>query len=793
MKILNLKHLKRYCEIDNFDLNQFFLIQQIKILIYCEAYHQFFNEGQQFFKEFNLEVLNLTKQMNEVKEKINQKRAKRSKREKNTDVIVRSNSIIQVKSFSIPLEELMDKVEGKMLPDFLDKSISYIKEHGLKIPSIFRTAPPKANLEDAKKKIDLNTIEWNEINDIHIYTGIIKLFLKELPEPLMTFELFDQFIKIPSIENEEERLAELKRVIDLMPQYSLLVFRSLMHLLFLVEENKEFNKMTSLNLSAVFTPLILYPEEPNPETMVDDIEKSKEVVNIIITNANKLFDDPSKDKKEKKKNKKKNESKSKSKSTKIKLKKSRSLTKKSSLKKKVPSTNEDSKSPRKEESVENTVDNVQEEEIKTEDNENIENSNIDTTNTSEVIESKEDKEVNIEDVYDDSNLIPLPESYTVLKDIQFNDEYFTSFEDLLDSVHAFSKEATFSDPSKNFRNINDSLKLLAKAAKDFLKSNMTLSSTLPNSINNLIIESGNNFSKQLLQTASALKNVSIANGNQSDTFDIIKEFILSLNEMFNTIREYLLYDEFYLISKELSILIDSFLNDISIPLDQLKIVLLKFKSISTSKSFETHDNELLDCISKCDSILNYLNAQNEESIKLKPMLQHLKHLAISATINHTRNNNMKFDSNSSFNIISEQVEMMKKDFEKVKSLSFKDIMSQLESVINQVLILVPTVKSAPISNKEDFLNFSFLLAKNIGKLSRSLRDIIEGNKNEPYSLALHHYIRTLWMLSLYMKISTFSTTYDIINDSNSHLNSISIIKDFVFIIHNMISVFQEMY
>lgn len=46
-------------------------------------------------------------------------------------------------------------------------------------------------LDDAEEKLDLNSPEWE---DIHVITGALKMFFRELPEPIIPFILFDEFI-----------------------------------------------------------------------------------------------------------------------------------------------------------------------------------------------------------------------------------------------------------------------------------------------------------------------------------------------------------------------------------------------------------------------------------------------------------------------------------------------------------------------------------------------------------------------------------------------------------------------
>lgn len=57
----------------------------------------------------------------------------------------------------------------------------------------------KSALVEAQEKIDSGKrIEYSELPDPHIAPALFKQFLRELPEPLLTFELYGDFIKANS-------------------------------------------------------------------------------------------------------------------------------------------------------------------------------------------------------------------------------------------------------------------------------------------------------------------------------------------------------------------------------------------------------------------------------------------------------------------------------------------------------------------------------------------------------------------------------------------------------------------
>jgi RhoGAP domain len=89
--------------------------------------------------------------------------------------------------------------------------------------------------------------------------GLLKLFFRMLPNPLLTFELYDCFlaaIGIP-VQFQDQRLECMKQVLDLLPPGNWTIVSFLMRFLTLVADQSEVNKMSKQNLSIVFAPSLM--------------------------------------------------------------------------------------------------------------------------------------------------------------------------------------------------------------------------------------------------------------------------------------------------------------------------------------------------------------------------------------------------------------------------------------------------------------------------------------------------------------------------------------------------------
>eukprot|EP01121_Diplochlamys_sp_Union-15-3_P019578 TRINITY_DN7412_c0_g1_i2.p1 TRINITY_DN7412_c0_g1~~TRINITY_DN7412_c0_g1_i2.p1 ORF type:complete len:594 (-),score=95.17 TRINITY_DN7412_c0_g1_i2:41-1594(-) len=84
----------------------------------------------------------------------------------------------------------------------------------------------------------------------------LKLFLRELPEPLLTFDLYEEFT---ALEGSEEEKSRLKEIIAKLPKENLNLLKFIIKHLINVGNQSSTNMMTPTNLALIFGPGLLYP------------------------------------------------------------------------------------------------------------------------------------------------------------------------------------------------------------------------------------------------------------------------------------------------------------------------------------------------------------------------------------------------------------------------------------------------------------------------------------------------------------------------------------------------------
>lgn len=124
--------------------------------------------------------------------------------------------------------------------------------------------------------------------------SLVKQFFRELPDPLLTSILYNNFLRCTFIEDESEKLTAVLFLCLLLPSPNLNTLRFIMHFLATVAALSDQNKMDASNLAICLTPNILRPGIGVDKTdkavfsSVDTIQAEMAVVYLLILHAEKI-------------------------------------------------------------------------------------------------------------------------------------------------------------------------------------------------------------------------------------------------------------------------------------------------------------------------------------------------------------------------------------------------------------------------------------------------------------------------------------------------------------------------
>ncbi|XP_072259671.1 rho GTPase-activating protein 44 isoform X5 [Pyxicephalus adspersus] len=187
---------------------------------------------------------------------------------------------IEKPSFGKPLKEHLT-VSGREIAFPIEACVTMLLECGMQEEGLFRVAPSASKLKKLKAALDCCVVDVAEYSaDPHAIAGALKSYLRELPEPLMTFELYEEWIQASNIQDQDKRLQALWNACEKLPKPNYNNFKYVIKFLSKLTEFQDANKMTPSNMAIVLGPNLLWPlAEGNITEMMTTV--SLQIVGII--------------------------------------------------------------------------------------------------------------------------------------------------------------------------------------------------------------------------------------------------------------------------------------------------------------------------------------------------------------------------------------------------------------------------------------------------------------------------------------------------------------------------------
>ncbi|KAG5854398.1 hypothetical protein ANANG_G00037420 [Anguilla anguilla] len=161
-------------------------------------------------------------------------------------------------AFGTALEEHL-KRSGREIALPIEACVMMLLETGMKEEGLFRIAAGASKLKKLKAALDCSTSQLEEFySDPHAVAGALKSYLRELPEPLMTFQLYDEWTHASNVSDQDKRLQALWVTCDQLPKNNKANFRYLVKFLAKLAQDSEVNKMTPSNIAIVLGPNLLW-------------------------------------------------------------------------------------------------------------------------------------------------------------------------------------------------------------------------------------------------------------------------------------------------------------------------------------------------------------------------------------------------------------------------------------------------------------------------------------------------------------------------------------------------------
>jgi hypothetical protein len=166
--------------------------------------------------------------------------------------------------------------------------IDEIDSRGIDSEGIYRLSGNSSSIKKWKEKVEKGqSLNLQEEGDINVLTGILKLFFRELTEPLIPYHLYAPMIQASLEQDYETRLFGIKELIYQLPQVNFNTLKKLAAHLWAISEQYEENKMDTGNLAIVFGPTLM----KNSEKDIPNHNAQHSVIESIIIQKDWMFDE----------------------------------------------------------------------------------------------------------------------------------------------------------------------------------------------------------------------------------------------------------------------------------------------------------------------------------------------------------------------------------------------------------------------------------------------------------------------------------------------------------------------
>lgn len=174
--------------------------------------------------------------------------------------------------FGVPLAILLDQDQkyplsdqdqkqfpGSKVPIILQKLIAHIEKEGLDTEGLLRISGVATRVKSLCQELESSFYDgkfpWEQVKQ-HDAASLLKLFIRELPHPLLTVEYLNAFIAVNKLPTKKQQLQALNLLVLLLPEANRDTLKALVEFFQRVIDHQANNKMTINNVSVVMAPNI---------------------------------------------------------------------------------------------------------------------------------------------------------------------------------------------------------------------------------------------------------------------------------------------------------------------------------------------------------------------------------------------------------------------------------------------------------------------------------------------------------------------------------------------------------
>eukprot|EP00127_Corallochytrium_limacisporum_P005701 Clim_evm80s210 gene=Clim_evmTU80s210 len=179
----------------------------------------------------------------------------------------------------------------RMYPQFMDDIMSYISETGTQTEGIFRISGFAGQINKYREMLDegepINFAE--DCRDPHVAAGVLKLYLRELPDPLLPYDLYDVLMAAVGRDGTDAQKKQLRAILLSLPPCHYALTAAIMKFLGNLSKHQATTKMGPANLATCVGPNIMRQHGQSIMAMAKSQSQVNSVTTLMIENCETLF------------------------------------------------------------------------------------------------------------------------------------------------------------------------------------------------------------------------------------------------------------------------------------------------------------------------------------------------------------------------------------------------------------------------------------------------------------------------------------------------------------------------
>ncbi|KAM3862086.1 rho GTPase-activating protein 15 [Diretmus argenteus] len=204
---------------------------------------------------------------------------------------LQEKGIIKDRVFGCHLLTLCER-EGTTVPKFVKLCVEAVEKRGLEADGLYRVSGNLATIQklrfivDQEEELNLDGSQWE---DVHVVTGALKMFFRELPEPLFPFRFFELFVEAIKTKDTKQKVQAMKKLVQQLPKPNQDTMTLLFSHLHKVLAHSTKNLMSTQGVSIVFGPTLMWPELDSGN-MAFNLVYQNQIVEFILIERREIFD-----------------------------------------------------------------------------------------------------------------------------------------------------------------------------------------------------------------------------------------------------------------------------------------------------------------------------------------------------------------------------------------------------------------------------------------------------------------------------------------------------------------------